>query len=763
MKGDFSRLTFDPCKHYSSVRMQQGRVQLDADWNEQQDITAYRIETEIKDFLGQSGAPEAAAGFAITAGGALDFDGQDDYVDLGAVPGPASNEALTVELWFKWDGNQNEGTLYQKYGLYEGAIQGGYFRYKLAPNWSQGPYGETSFKVDPGRWYHVAVVYDKSNQYIYRNGELVFSRSQTVSLSTNARKLLIGVKDSSDTTTPNLGSYFDGMVDEVRIWKRARAVQEIKADMCRTLAGDEQGLAGYWRFDERSGQVASDSLKATPVHNGALMGSPAHIIDFWIGAGRYYIDGLLIENHEGVRYTSQPGDFKDLPKDPGDYLFYLDVWQRHITALEDPAIRESALGEPDTATRVKNVWQVKHLQVTDTNPEHYGPGWAPPNTMAISSGRMTAQTDSSSRLENRLYRVEIHGEGAQGQATYKWSRDNGSVALSVESLDVARRIVTISSGDNLQTGFAAGDWIELSDEGCILAGKPGILAQIKVVDGNKLTLVPWPSTTNPSGLVAPLTARRWDSGATVIRPASPTTLEDGITVTFTSGTYKTGDYWLIPARALNGIEWPRSGATWLPQPPHGVLHHYCPLVLVQISGTQINVTDLRTIFKPMATGLVSKAGDVMSGPLTVRGNVEIGSPDVGAPADGKDLTVYGNIYYTGICTKISSGSDARWKKNITPITDSLDQVLKLRGVSFAWRAEEYPNKYFAPGQHLGVIAQEVEKVVADLVTTDGDGYKTVEYNGLIALLIEAIKDLKAENTDLRQRIDQLERAIHTPS
>jgi hypothetical protein len=58
MKGDFSRFTFNSKNHYSRVLMQQGRVQLDADWNEQLDISAYRTETEITDFIGQSGAPE---------------------------------------------------------------------------------------------------------------------------------------------------------------------------------------------------------------------------------------------------------------------------------------------------------------------------------------------------------------------------------------------------------------------------------------------------------------------------------------------------------------------------------------------------------------------------------------------------------------------------------------------------------------------------------------------------------------------------------
>ena len=68
MKGDFSRQTFDPTKHYNGVLMQQGRVQLDADWNEQQAIHRYRTETATYDIIGYSGAPAQNPGFEITLG-----------------------------------------------------------------------------------------------------------------------------------------------------------------------------------------------------------------------------------------------------------------------------------------------------------------------------------------------------------------------------------------------------------------------------------------------------------------------------------------------------------------------------------------------------------------------------------------------------------------------------------------------------------------------------------------------------------------------
>src|SRR5437588_10200954 len=65
MRGDISRQTFDPRKHYTQVVMQQGRVQLDADWNEQQAIIQYRAETAAADVIGRDGVPQSGGGFEI--------------------------------------------------------------------------------------------------------------------------------------------------------------------------------------------------------------------------------------------------------------------------------------------------------------------------------------------------------------------------------------------------------------------------------------------------------------------------------------------------------------------------------------------------------------------------------------------------------------------------------------------------------------------------------------------------------------------------
>jgi hypothetical protein len=81
---------------------------------------------------------------------------------------------------------------------------------------------------------------------------------------------------------------------------------------------------------------------------------------------------------------------------------------------------------------------------------------------------------------------------------------------------------------------------------------------------------------------------------------------------------------------------------------------------------------------------------------------------------------------------LNSGSDERLKKNIETIRNALDIIENLRGVRFNWKESGTLS--------LGVIAQELEKVIPELVS--GDENKTVTYNGLIAVLIQAIKELK---------------------
>ena len=130
--------------------------------------------------------------------------------------------------------------------------------------------------------------------------------------------------------------------------------------------------------------------------------------------------------------------------------------------------------------------------------------------------------------------------------------------------------------------------------------------------------------------------------------------------------------------------------------------------------------------------------------LDVAGNVQAEgihlSGGAGGIWDGSAhwrIYAYGNIYLNG---GTYQGSDIHWKKNITQIDKALDKVLSLRGVYYEWRTDEYPDKLFDKGVQVGIIAQDVEKVMPELIQEVDGGYKTLEYGKLTALLIEAIKE-----------------------
>jgi hypothetical protein len=88
--------------------------------------------------------------------------------------------------------------------------------------------------------------------------------------------------------------------------------------------------------------------------------------------------------------------------------------------------------------------------------------------------------------------------------------------------------------------------------------------------------------------------------------------------------------------------------------------------------------------------------------------------------------------------------------------------MKLRGVAFDWNRAEFPGRNFADRRQIGLVAQDVEQVFPELVGTDSQGYRSVEYDKLVPVLIEAIKTLKAQVDAQQREIDKL-KAEHSPS
>lgn len=99
-------------------------------------------------------------------------------------------------------------------------------------------------------------------------------------------------------------------------------------------------------------------------------------------------------------------------------------------------------------------------------------------------------------------------------------------------------------------------------------------------------------------------------------------------------------------------------------------------------------------------------------------------------------------------------SDKRFKTNIETLDDALITVKHLRGVSFSWRRDEFPNRNFEAGVQTGVIAQEVQDVLPGSIRERADGYLAVEYNTLIPVLIEAIKEQQERIEALEKKLEQ---------
>ena len=143
---------------------------------------------------------------------------------------------------------------------------------------------------------------------------------------------------------------------------------------------------------------------------------------------------------------------------------------------------------------------------------------------------------------------------------------------------------------------------------------------------------------------------------------------------------------------------------------------------------------------------------------------------IGNQNPSQKLHVSGNICYTGT---IAACSDMRFKKNFSPLTDALASVLNLQGIFYNWDAQKFPDRDFGDERQIGFLAQEIEKYFPEIVQTDKEGYKAVDYGRLTPVLVEAIKEqqmqmeekqkqmeeIKKENKELKLRLEKLEKII----
>ena len=200
---------------------------------------------------------------------ALQFDGVNDYVSVTAANSLNFVNEVTIEAWFKWTGEGNDDwpaivckghADSENYALFINK-SGRLIHFVINTEYGR-QYIESPFNIIlPNIWHYVAATYDGSIVKINVDGQFVTEQFITGTLITNNESVMIGCRDSSEC-------YFDGQIDEVRLWNIARTEQEINKYMFQELSSNEQGFVGYWQFNEGDGDIAYD--KTANENNGSL-------------------------------------------------------------------------------------------------------------------------------------------------------------------------------------------------------------------------------------------------------------------------------------------------------------------------------------------------------------------------------------------------------------------------------------------------------------------------------------------------------------
>lgn len=575
---------------------------------------------------------------------------------------------------------------------------------------------------------------------------------------------------------------------------------------------NEQLDIEQYRTHTESTDVIGQSGAPRAVNNGNSfkITIPTSGTDIQIDWGRIYVEGLLCELEQPTTYLTQPqyplpdtSMFNPLPGSPasppgspaspvspasptsppnggrlsnGTYLAYLDAWQREVNYLDDPQIQEVALGGADTATRLQTAWQVKLLQVSANlnNTDNCDTGYPAWTTLTQTpSGKLNVQIKQTSasqdpcllppsagfrRVENQLYRVEVHRGGTLAQTTFKWSRDNATVETIIEK--VQGGVLTVAStGKDEVLNFAFGHWVEMVDDLSDLNQHPQRLYQVIDVKHETRQITLDVANLTRAG-VGKMKLRRWDQSgaAATVNGVSASNdwldLEDGIQVQFSAGTYQPGDYWLVPARTIKGsIEWPQVGGAFQPQSPLGVHHVFARLALLKANNGVVTVADCRKVFHPLTNLHASDIYYDNSGCLGSSATTVQEALDILCRRNGSACTFIAQPGpgWESVFSQILPGQDAQicFQAGLYPLSEPVTIArkgnLKLIGAGRATRI-------VANNQEKGLVFDNCGSVLArDLYVetnrTGSGNIATADLNGGLNFI--SCKEVQVDTVDLK--------------
>ncbi|ETW93645.1 MAG: hypothetical protein ETSY1_38315 [Candidatus Entotheonella factor] len=227
---------------------------------------------------------------------ALHFDGHDDYVDFGNPAALQTTGSQTLEMWVKLASLGGRQNLYDKAYNGEGAITleaDGRLTYYYGAQGSPANNGTDAFDsilsteaLPLNTWTHIAIVRDVDAKQLhwYINGEPAGQATAKYAAAVSS------TQSASIAKGNGRAGFFHGMMDEVRIWNRARNEKELNDTLAYRLAGNEDGLVAYWRFDENSGNSLYDQTDSA--------------CDGTVYSATWQFSDVALLDHPGVRHTS---------------------------------------------------------------------------------------------------------------------------------------------------------------------------------------------------------------------------------------------------------------------------------------------------------------------------------------------------------------------------------------------------------------------------------------------------------------------------
>jgi hypothetical protein len=363
-------------------------------------------------------------------------------------------------------------------------------------------------------------------------------------------------------------------------------------------------------------------------------------------AGRYYVGGLPCLQVDDVLYTDEadPNDAPLAPPGPGVVrkdAVYLDVWTEDVTFVEDPAIRDVALGGPDTATRRRVRQQVRVAQ-----------GGATPVGDGIGDGTLATE-GLYTGVANRLFRVEIDKAGDIGTATFRWSADNAStLARVIETVPPGSREVVVEDA----AAFHVGDLVLLRKEhgaeehvvDFVLGNRIGLVDPT----GDQLALLPAATSVadfTTFALADRPSLQRWDAFGVAVEPdpadatvSKAIDLDEGVQVRFGGRAMVRGDVWTFTTRYLAGDE--ATGVDPVARieqldfrRARGVAHRYAHLATITRDGDSPEPDKIDQVEdRRLRTGTGGTVTQVLPDLLAISGTAGAHLGGMSLPASGLD-------------------------------------------------------------------------------------------------------------------------------